>query len=425
MNPLCRRIARRVGRRFLGVLGLTMIMIGDTLADPPSAEAAPEPAPSTRLAEMLPLLGRISGELNGVLLTTAGGPVTWNLTLASSVDKNLRKGVFTISGAKLRLRVAVSYDLSTGQLTWRADEGNIDLATWLSALAAEPELASLLEGVTATGSLTLTGKGTLDKGGRATGGLLWELKDGAIRNETAGWALEGVTLRMGGDAAGLFAGDIPLTLAVRTITTARFGARALSIDTRLVAWNRLETRTARIEIAGGEVGADAFSFKLPDPVIDLNLVMRDVGLQDLVALVPEALAEARGHASGSLRLGWSKASGVTVGNGVITLSGNEPAVVRFHPNAGLITRTIPQSVLNHYPGLIRIETGEMALLATKLDVRLTPSGDADGRTARVLIEGGPVDASLKAPLVLNINVSGPLAPLMKLGARLGSGQAAP
>lgn len=426
MNALRRSLAHRGARRFVGIIGMLGATLGVTATDVPSASAAAsEPgAPPAHLAEALPLLGRISGELNGVLLTTAGGPVTWSLALAPA-EKNIRKGLFTLSGAKVRLQVAVTYDTSTGQLSWRAEDGNMDLATWLPALAAEPELAPLLKGLTATGNFTFTGEGSLDKNGRASGGLVWELKDGTIRHEADGWALEGVTLRIGGDAQNLFAGSIPLTLHVRTITASRFGARALSVETSIVEWTRLETRSARIEIAGGEVSVESFAVKLADPVLDVNLLMRDVGLEDLAALVPEALAEARGHAKGSLRLGWSKASGVTVGDGALTLSGDKRAVVRFHPNPGLITRSIPKSVLDHYPGLMRIETGEMALLATKFDVRLTPGGDAEGRSARVLIEGEPVDASLKAPLVLNINVSGPLARLMKLGARMSSGQAAP
>jgi hypothetical protein len=66
-----------------------------------------------------------------------------------------------------------------------------------------------------------------------------------------------------------------------------------------------------------------------------------------------------------------------------------------------------------------VEMGQASLLAERFEVRIDPDGDAEGRTATVNIVGGPVDKTLKAPLVLTINVRGPLAPLIKFGSTPG------
>ena len=72
-------------------------------------------------------------------------------------------------------------------------------------------------------------------------------------------------------------------------------------------------------------------------------------------------------------------------------------------------------VLQHYPGLKKIEMGEAPLRAEELEVTFTPGGDSEGRTARVHIAGGPVDPNLKAPIDLNVNVRGPLQSLIQFG----------
>ncbi len=389
--------------------------------------SAPDLLETDRIAEILPLFRLLSGELKGELTTFPGRPISWRLALADDLTAGagaasvaIRKGELSVTGPDLDVRVTLTYEPAARRLRWSALQGRANLATWLPALATLPDLASMLEGVTASGSLTLTGAGTWTDG-TTTGGLRVELANGAVHNETEDWALDGITLNAGGDTAGLVVGNVPLELTVGTITTARFGARALTVNARVQHFERIELTAARIEIAGGEVTAEPFSVAVEEPVLEVTLTMRGVGLEDIVALVPEALAEGRGHVNGSVRLGWSRASGVTIKHGSVSLADGKPALVRFHPNLGLLTGSLPAAILDLYPGLLKIETGEMPLLAARFDVRLTPDGDADGRTARVRIEGGPVDPSLKAPLVLDVNVTGPLAPLIKLGSGVSLG----
>jgi hypothetical protein len=66
----------------------------------------------------------------------------------------------------------------------------------------------------------------------------------------------------------------------------------------------LAVKAARVEIAGGEVAADPFTVGLSPFSVKVRLRMTRVGLQDVVALVPTMLSDARevnrcGHAVGS------------------------------------------------------------------------------------------------------------------------------
>src|SRR5690606_14321121 len=106
-------------------------------------------------------------------------------------------------------------------------------------------------------------------------------------------------------------------------------------------------------------------------------------------------------------------NGVQIGNGTLALRAGETADLRLAPTPGLLSSSLPETVLKVYPGLGKIETGEVPIRAERLEVAFTPSGDAQGRTAAIRVVGGPEDPRLRAPVDLNINVRGPLEQLIK------------
>jgi hypothetical protein len=181
---------------------------------------------------------------------------------------------------------------------------------------------------------------------------------------------------------------------------------------------RIDVSSAAVEIAGGRVTAKPFAVMLAGPKLGVDIAMQRVGLQDMAALVPDFLADGRGRVNGTVRINWSQETGIEVGKGYLEIDPSERAEVRFRPNPGLLTSTLPPQVLELYPGLTNVEMGKATLLAEQLEVRLSPEGDAEGRSASVVIAGGPVDKTLVAPLVLKINVRGPLAPLVTFGANI-------
>lgn len=375
---------------------------------------------------------RVSGGLNGVYAPVPERPLAWSLTWAATPEVGRRTGEVRVTGEDFALRIALDYRGAEGRLSWRVVEGRVDLASWVPALAKRPELSAVPAGLDATGVIVISGEGAW-AAGAATGELKAVWSDGVVRNEVQGWRLSGVTVRAGGDLAEWLRGRVPLDLAVKTITTTRFGARAFSAGATVVGGERIEVKAARVEIAGGEVIAEPFAV-IPAGLSaeGVTLVLRRVGLQDLVVFAPTALAEALGRINGRLRLGWTRAGGVQIGEGELTLEDSEPMRVRLAPNPGFLTDRVPKRLevlpfwlgplarwfapVNEAYGMLSdIELGRLGLKVESLDVRLTPGGDERGRSASVRARARPAEpGGAVGPVTFEINVAGPLADVLRM-----------
>ena len=174
------------------------------------------------------------------------------------------------------------------------------------------------------------------------------------------------------------------------------------------------------------------------PVVDAKLKISRIGLQDVVALVPAGVSEARGRVDGELQLGWSKALGLRIGAGHLELRPDEPMVLRLTPTPGLLSASMPKRfellpawlgpiakwaapVNPGFADLVAIEMGRTALLVESLDLRLTPDGDARGRSAGVTVHARPEIAGTSVgPVVFEVDVKGPLAYVLRLGVENGA-----
>lgn len=364
-------------------------------------------------ARLPPLDGELSGSFHAKLWPGAPA-LRWAVAVqAGDLGQRIVSVDADASGTRLRIRGEVSEATAAG--TWTLEEGSLDLAQWWPAIG--PTLGEEASGLSASGIIALSGGGEL-RDGVPNGVVKLTLREGMLQHPTDGWTLEGISLTgsFSVDAGGArVRSEGPFELTVKTITTTRFGARNLLVRALLENLQSLSVREARLEIAGGDAMVDPCTVPLSPLSLDVKLRLVRVGLQDLAALVPQALTEARGRADGSVGLRWSAESGLVLGSGQFAVRSDEPAVVRLAPTPGLISGSLPASVLQYYPGLGQIETGEVPLRAELLEVVFTPDGDSEGRTARVRLAGGPVDPKLRAPIDLTINVRGPLEALVRFG----------
>jgi hypothetical protein len=174
---------------------------------------------------------------------------------------------------------------------------------------------------------------------------------------------------------------------------------------------------------------------LKEPALNVDAVMKRVGLQDLVVFVPTALSEARGRVNGTLHLDWNPAEGVQVGTGAISLEKSEPTTLRLVSAPGFLTGQMPARFTllpawlgplarwfapanPGYKTLSEIERGKVRLRVDSLEVRLTPEGDERGRSASAVIRGRPEqDDTAVGQVTLEINVAGPLASVLELGMK--------
>ena len=368
-----------------------------------------------------------SGELRGKLVPLGeGGPqLAWTFTPAVS-SAGERTLFFRVEDLATHLRVSATVNADTHDGSWQIEEGRVEIGPWLAALAP------VLAGLSGDGTILITGKGLICQG-RPSGLINVLLRDGVVKHAGQGWTLEGIGIAAAVDVAALPDGKIPVTLAVRTMSTDRFGARNLLVSAVLDGTGAVSVLSARIEIAGGTVEADSFEVSLSPLALNVKLRMSGIGLQDVVALVPTMLSDARGRVDGHVGLSWSLAEGMRVGDGTLSLDEIEPTTLRLAPKPGFLSARVPARFVfipglpkpfsrwfspanPAYVTLTEIELGKTPLRVQSLKVVLTPGGDERGRSASVELVARPeqVDSAVKK-VVFTINVSGPLSQVLKLG----------
>ncbi len=382
----------------------------------------------------------IAGSVRGELKLFEQKPdftLPWKCTF-KAIAEGGQGFAFAIDGAGAHLRATGQMDLVTGEGSWKINEAQVEASAWFAAVASR--LSPALAGLVAEGNLTVTGEGTLRQG-QAVGRIKIVWRDGALRQAVQGWALEGIGLQgeFALDSAAARVESVgPFELTVKTVTTSRFGARNVLMNGRLNERRGLSVLGAQVEIAGGQMTVDPCEVPLSPLVVDANLRISQVGLQDIVLLVPTAgLSDARGRIDGVVRVKWNETLGVQLGVGSLTVRDDEPAIVRLTPSAGLLTRNVPEHfdllpawlgplarwmrpANPAYANMKAIELGEADLRVKALDVQLTPEGDERGRSAVVRLVAQPAqpDSAVKE-VVFDVNVAGPVNAVLKLGLDQG------
>lgn len=376
----------------------------------------------------------IDGEFSGrfAALKIAGAPVLrWTVRVRTiKTDERVVDVSIDGEGTRLRARASVS---EAGEGWWRMEEGTLDAAAWFPAVSTQ--VGEMAMGVAASGTIEVRGSGTL-RGWEADGAVTVGWREGMLRHEADGWALEGIAVSgefLIDAVGGGLKGAGPVELVVRTISTARFGARNFFASAVLNEDRTLTLKEAKIEVAGGEVTVDEATLPLDPLEFDFNLRVTNVGLQDVAALVPAGLSESRGRINGAVRVGWSEEDGFQLGAGNLVLSQAEEAMVRLAPAPGFLTDQVPArfELLPAWMGPVArwfrpenpayadmrgIELGETALRLEALSVQLTPEGDREGRTARVKVTARPARAGGVVEVVtFEVNVAGPLGEVLRLG----------
>ncbi len=381
--------------------------------------------------KLLPITGDLSGRF-ALPSLSAMPPLDWKISLQHAAAGR-RSAEISITSQGAQLRAHADLDALTGDGTWEIAEAKIDPGVWFSVVA--PEVMSGLAGISATGEVTLTGNGTL-RDGRPSGVIKFVWADGVLRQADQGWSLEHIAMsgecRL--DATGpTLKSTGPFELTIGTITTKRLGARKVFIQALLNVDQTLTVQVGRIEVAGGEITIDPCTITLSPLVVDFNLRITRIGLQDVVALVPESLSDARGRVDGQVRVMWSVASGLQIGAGNLSLRDDEVAMIRLTAAPGFLTTQAPKrfTVLPAWTGPLRrwiapknpayedirkIEMGQTDLRVRALSVQLTPQGDEFGRTAHVNVIAGPVqERGTVKEVVFDVNVSGPLSAVLRVG----------
>lgn len=392
----------------MSILRPVLVVLCGFAAGAGFVRAAETPARSAAPRWVVPPLdGELRGELTPDLLPGAP-PVQWTLRVATPRPRE-RAVAFVIEGRGLRVEGDASLD-PAGEGAWRIAEARIDLAEWFGWLA--PRWAPDVQTVAVAGELALAGEGRW-RGGKLTGRARATVREGRIDDAVRKLRLEGITLDLALDE---LAPRRAVAGQVLSWTGGRFdvlplGAGRVEFSTQ---GDQVDISAATLGLMGGQLEIGALRFGLSTPEFAVTARVRRLELAELLQFLPPVLAEARGKVEGSVTLR-RDGRGIAIDEGRFALEAGEHAELRLTPGLTQIAAGMPQVVRTHYPGLVRLESGGVPLRAHELEIWLTPRGDAAGRTARVHVAGGPEDPTLRAPVVLDVNVRGPLEELVRMG----------
>ncbi len=317
---------------------------------------------------------------------------------------------------------------------WTLDSATLPLQTWLSSLANLPEFRDTLGDLTMTGELRGQGSGTLIRG-NVNGRVDVRLSNATLASESRGLHVTGI------DFSGEFEGPVPFRstgFPSLTFTEANFSgiaARMGHVDFAVTENREIHIKTARVDVLGGTV--DLRDESLPLEAIlsgdaSAAVHLSNLNLKEISALLPDVIAEARGRVSGEIRIGWKPGEGFRLGNGRFQIERPESVEIRFTPQPGFLTAHTPErlTLLPSWTGplqkwfsprnpayetLRQIEMGLMSLQVETLSAEVHPEGDALGRSATVRISARPAVASAVDRIDFEVNVSGPLDEVIKLG----------
>jgi hypothetical protein len=353
-----------------------------------------------------PLDGELSGVISIPILDRAP-QLKWKLAVRTEKPRE-RSVEFAFEGEGARVLGEARLD-PAGEGTWRISKAEINVTEWFRVA---PLFAAEMTGAAAGGTLSFTGEGTW-RSGVVDGKATFSLREGRIDDAKHKILLEGISVDIE------FAELATLRTApgqVFTWRSGRYDVVPLGVGRIEFEMDRKEVRvtSALIDVFGGELQVGSLVMSTQRPEFSVDARMAGVAVDQVLFLLPPVLADARGRLDGHVALTRDD-SGIKIGAGNLSLRPGETAELRLAPTPGLLSASIPPTVLQHYPGLRKIETGEMPMRAEQLEVTFTPEGDAAGRSASVHVVGGPSDPNLKAPIDLTVNVRGPLQSLIKFG----------
>lgn len=369
-------------------------------------------APQCR-AQPAPVLPAIAGELAGAVTAWPGAPaLRWRCTFLPGGESGTVQAILTGEGEGTFLDVAV-WMRADGALDWQLRRAELDLVVWAPALATRwPELWVY----SCSGTVSLAGAGRFQSG-ILSGNATVRLAGGRVENTADQLVVEGIELMLTLDDLARLHSAPGQSLSWRAGRCAEIplGAGLLQFS---LAGETVQVERGEFNVMGGGLRLSPFTVNPSAPELEVVADVEQVDVAALLPLLPPLLSEAQGRLDGRLLLRYG-AAGLSIGTGHLALRGGSPAQLRLLPSPGVLSGSLPPKVNELYPGLVRIEMGEAWLLADQLEVRFLPEGDPAGRSATVHLVGGPSDPSLRAPLILDLNIVGPLEPLVNLGVKLG------
>jgi hypothetical protein len=176
--------------------------------------------------------------------------------------------------------------------------------------------------------------------------------------------------------------------------------------------HQITVTRATLGILGGSVAAEPFKYFMDLRELEAVLVINGVDVGEVMALTQDLPAKASGRVNGRLPVRID-GSGLRLGTGWLALKPGVYAEIQFNATGLLTGGTATNSP--SYAVLKKIESGLLKLKISEMRLDIRPPDAPPGRSAQLHLVGEPVDPEVKAPVILDLNVNGPLEKLLNLG----------
>jgi hypothetical protein len=312
------------------------------------------------------------------------------------------------TGPGLALQGKLDYDMAKDVVTFQLPAMSLDLKEWqafVQRLVLLPggkwDLAGLITG---------SAEGRLAGKQLSTGGSV-HLREGRAAHPQGTVIAEGIEADLEfTDFAKVI--TQPGTLRVREVRTGQLALRDLAAGIALDGTSKIVVNQVSFKALGGTVSTEPFNYFPDRRELETVVLVDGINIEEVMALTRDLPAKAEGRVNGRFPLRLDD-SGVRLGTGWLQLKPGVQAQVQFNATGLLTGGAAPSSP--SYAVLKKIESGLLKLKVSELRLDIRPPNAPAGRSARLHIAGEPVDPDVKAPVILDLNVNGPLEKLINLG----------
>lgn len=327
---------------------------------------------------------------------------------ARLADQGKWTGQVQVGGPGLGLKAEGTYDLPRQDLAFKVPEVSLDLKQWqqfVQRVIVLPGGATTIEG-----KLTGNAEGRLVGKSLTAGGTV-HLREGRYQNDQNAVVAEGVEADLTIIDFAKFLTK-PGTLRVRELRTGQLAMTDLEAEVAFESLDKMTITRASLKALGGSVSAEPFNYSLNLHELEAVLLVDGISVEDVMALTKDLPARATGRVNGRMPVRID-ASGLRLGTGWLALKPGVYAEIQFNAT-GLLTGGVAPNNPS-YAVLKKVESGLLKLKISELRLDIRPLDAPAGRSAQLHLQGEPVDPDVKAPVILDLNVNGPLEKLLNMG----------
>ena len=391
-----------------------VVKAGDLVQKQPAGPSGPPAGPVSLPVEEISIDGQLVIQATGV----PDQAVTVKLE-AKPAGKDSWAGNTVVTAPGLVVKAEGTYDLKSGDLAFQLPEISLDLKIWQGFLQRFVPLP--LDDWELEGKFSGSAQGGWAAGKLITGGNL-RLREGRAVSVAKAITVEG----MAADLEFIDFGQVttkPGTLSIRELRTGQLTMTDFRWEFALQGPDHIAVTQATLQTLGGRVAAEPFQLVPSREELDAVLLVENISVEDVMALTKDLPAKATGRVNGRVPVRINH-EGLRLGTGWLELKPGVYAELQLAAKGLLTGGASPGSP--GYAVLQKVESGLLKLQISELRLDIRPTNAPEGRSAQLHIAGQPVDKEVKAPVILDLNVNGPLEKLINMGLdsrlSIGSGK---